>query len=77
MSRLDPENSMRHRTSRRIGIRMASRQSFRGHQHGLYFAWPEVRHFGVATFARTWANWLTCPPSGGGQLRLISGRVSV
>ncbi len=27
----------------------------------------------VATFARTWANWLTGPPSGEGQLRLISG----
>ncbi len=41
----------------------------------LYFAWPEVRHWVVATFARTWANWLACPPSGEGQLPLNSPRV--
>ena len=26
-------------------------------------------------FARTWANWLAGPPSGEGQLLIISGRV--
>ncbi len=29
----------------------------------LYFARPEVRHWIVATFARTWANSLAGPPS--------------
>ena len=26
-------------------------------------------------FARTWANWRACPPTGEGQLLNISGRV--